>query len=57
MHGEAFPKRKTIKPKYEKAVEYIFTATIAVFQLVGYFVWNEEVAGSSPACYTYGPFF
>ena len=27
---------------------------IAAFQLAGYFVWNEEAAGSSPACYTTG---
>lgn len=25
---------------------------IAAFQLVGYFAWNEEDAGSNPACYT-----
>jgi hypothetical protein len=39
------------------AVELIFTATIAAFQLVGYSAWNGEDAGSSPACYTDGPFF
>jgi hypothetical protein len=25
---------------------------IAAFQLAGYFAWNEEDAGSNPACYT-----